>query len=194
MELGIVLGRGKTPLERALREIIAGSRSEVSLFLMELMKDLQSELYNLNDRIKRCDSIIQKIYEEEDICRRIGKIPGIGPITATALLGSIGDPRNFKNGRQMSAWLGLVPRQYSTGGRSVLLGISKRGDPYLRSLLVHGARAVLRIASHKQDPRSLWIQKKVQTRGFNKACVAVANRNARVIWAVWAKQEEYRAA
>jgi transposase len=120
-------------------------------------------------------------------------IPGIGPLTATALIAAVPDATHFKNGRQLAAWLGLVPREHSTGGKPRLLGISKRGDLYLRKLLVHGARATLRWVALKDDPRSRWVKALVARRGKNRAAVALANKNARIIWALLAHNQEYHA-
>lgn len=118
----------------------------------------------------------------------------MGPLTATALLAAVGDAKAFRNGRQMAAWLGLVPRQYASGNRSVLLGITKRGDRYLRMLLIHGARAAVAAARHKDDSRSRWITALADRRGANRAAVALANKNARILWALIARGEEYRKA
>jgi transposase len=117
--------------------------------------------------------------------------PGIGPVTASALIATIGKANNFENGRQLAAWLGLVPRQHSSGGKQVLLGISKRGDTYLRTLLIHGARAVLQSAKHKQDAVSSWANQLMARRNNNIASVALANKNARTVWALLAKEREY---
>jgi transposase len=119
-------------------------------------------------------------------------IPGIGPISATAILAAISDSTQFKNGRQFAAWLGLVPREHSTGGKPRLLGISKRGDRYLRKLLVHGARATLRWVDSKQDDRSRWLKALIGRRSKNRAAVALANKNARIAWALLAHHQEYR--
>ena len=113
---------------------------------------------------------------------RLMTIPGVGPITATALAAAVADAKEFKNGREMSAWLGLVPRQHSTGGKPKLLGISKRGDTYLRKLLIHGARAALRFADRKQDRRSRWVMEVESRRGRNIAAVALANKTVRTSW------------
>jgi len=113
-------------------------------------------------------------------------------ISTTALVAAIGDPQTFKNGRQMSAWLGLVPRQHSSGNKHLMLGISKRGDNYLRILLVHGARSVVYRAQAKTDKRSTWINQLVQRRGKNKTCVAIANKNVRIIWAMLTKGTVYQ--
>lgn len=125
------------------------------------------------------------------MCQRIGEIEGVGPLIATAMVSAIGDGRSFRNGRELSAWLGLVPRQESSGGRTRLLGISKRGDSYLRTLLVHGARSVVYRAGSKADRRSHWIADKQRRLGTNRACVAVANKNARIIWAMLANEQRY---
>lgn len=133
---------------------------------------------------------IQLWHKENEASKKLAKIPGIGPMTASALVASIGDARNFKNGRQLAAWLGIVPKQHSTGGKSTLLGISKRGDTYLRTLLIHGARAVIRVAENKlnTDP---WIKNLLARRNKNVAAVALANKNARTLWALLAHDREY---
>ena len=119
---------------------------------------------------------------------------GIGPVTATALIAAVGDRSCFKNGRQFAAWLGLVPKQRSSGGRARLFGISKRGDRYLRTLMIYGARAALSRASGKQDPRSLWLGKMRQRRHPNVAAVALANKNARIVWAMLTGDTTYEPA
>lgn len=123
--------------------------------------------------------------------RLLEQIPGIGPITASALVASMGDAKQFRNGRQVAAWLGLVPKQHSSGGKPVLLGMSKRGDSYLRTLLIHGARAVIVQAQRKAHGDS-WLLKLIQRRNTNVAAVALANKNARVIWALLAHDREFR--
>ena len=122
-------------------------------------------------------------------CQRLMTIPGIGPLTATALVAAVSDASAFKNGRQFAAWLGLVPRQHSTGGKERLLGISKRGDSYLRKLLVHGARATIRWVGRKTDRRSQWMRQLLERRGTNRTAVAVANKNARIVWALLTRHQ-----
>ena len=126
------------------------------------------------------------------VCLVLLAIPGIGPMIATALVAAVGDPSVFKNGREMAAWLGLVPRQHSTGGKDRLLGISKRGDVYLRTLLIHGARAAVRVADKKDDWRSRWMVDLQARRGENIAVVALANKNVRIAWALLTKGEKYQ--
>jgi transposase len=127
-------------------------------------------------------------------CQRLMTIPGIGPFSATALGAAVSDASAFKNGRQCAAWLGLVPRQHTTGGKERLLGISKRGDTYLRTLLVHGARATLRWVGGKTDRRSQGIRPRLERRGKNRTVVAVANKNARMVWALLTHPQAYQLA
>ena len=134
----------------------------------------------------------RNLFRSNEMRQRIGKIEGIGPITATALVAAVGDRTCFKNGRQFAAWLGLVPRQRSSGGKARLFGISKRGDRYLRTLMIHGARAVLGKAGGKRDLRSEWIGRMRERRHPNVVAVALANKNARIVWAVLSGENEYR--
>ena len=119
-------------------------------------------------------------------------VPGIGAITATALLASAGDPKQFKNGRQFAAWLGLTPRQYTTGGKIRLGRITKKGDAYLRTLLIHGTRAVLATVKDKDDRLSCWTKTLIERRGYKRAAVALAAKNARIVWTLMARNETYQ--
>jgi transposase len=148
----------------------------------------------LDEKIRHADDRIQIAFRRTPDCQRIAAVEGVGPLIATAIVAAISNGRAFENGRQFSAWLGLVPRQNSSGGKSRLLGISKRGDTFLRTLLIHGARSVVYRAKTKTDKRSLWINDKQQRLGTSKACVAVANKNARIIWSLIAREQEYRRA
>jgi transposase len=148
----------------------------------------------LDERIEVFDHKITEIFKANAVCQRIAKIRGVGPKTATAMIAAIGNGADFKNGRHLAAWLGLVPRQHSSGDRRVLMSITKRGSQHLRTLLVHGARAVVRTAVRKTDTRSVWVNELRLRRGYNRATVAVANKNARVIWAVLTSGEPYRVA
>jgi transposase len=146
----------------------------------------------LDQRIAATDQHIEQLCETDDACQRLVQLAGIGPLTATALVAAVGDATGFKNGRQFAAWLGLVPRQHSTGGKTTLLGMTKRGNRYLRTLLIHGARAVLRVVDRKKDVWSRWLQGVKARRGMNCASVAQANKTARVAWALLAKGARYR--
>jgi transposase len=128
----------------------------------------------------------------DDTCRRLSEVPGFGPVVSSAFKIWICDGKQFRRGRDASAALGVVPRQHSTGGKELLLGITKRGDSYVRSLVIHGARSVVTHAEHKTDPLSRWINHLVVTRGFNKAVVALANKLIRIAWVVVARDENYR--
>ena len=134
---------------------------------------------------------IRTWHRQNDASRKLEKIPGIGPITASALVASIGDVKCFRNGRQMAAWLGLVPKQHSSGGKPTLLGISKRGDAYLRTLLIHGARSVVRVAAAQAKPNP-WLQGLSARAHPNVVAVALANKNARIVWALLAHGRDYR--
>lgn len=158
--------------------------------LKEMLGLLREEYEETDKKINRCEAELKKIASDPQ-CQRIMGIPGVGMLTATAIL-AVPNLRDFKNGREFSASLGLVPRQKSTGGRHLLLGISKRGDTYLRTLLVHGSRSVLRTAANSTDRLSKWGLEKYHTRGANRAAVALANKRARIIWAVATKGEDYR--
>jgi len=156
-----------------------------------LMRALADELRHQHGRVGRFDEEIKAVCAADPACRRLLDIPGVGPLTATALVAAVGDASAFRNGRELAAWLGLVPRQHSTGGRTRLLGISKRGDRYVRCLLIHGARAALRWAERREDRRSEWAKSVEARRGRNIAAVALANKNARTAWAVLAKESNF---
>jgi len=153
---------------------------------------LWEELINLDKHVGLYDQQIKVLSEQSAACQRLMTIPGVGPMVATALVASVSDGKAFKNGREMAAWLGLVPRQHSTGGKPRLLGISKRGDVYLRKLLIHGARAALRWADKKHDKRSMWATSLKERRGQNIAAVALANKTVRTAWILITRDEEYR--
>lgn len=194
-EYGVVVPLKVANIKKHLPMLIEDSAVEITMDAREFFRCLHEELAEIESRIEGFDQKILRMHRENEDCRRISKIKGVGPVTATAIVAAIGDPRAFKNGRQFAAWLGLVPRQHSSGGKNLLLGISKRGDKYIRALLVHGARAAVRTAPSRNDRLSRWAAIKKETRGYNKASVAVANKNARIIWALLAnKDREYIAA
>jgi transposase len=131
-------------------------------------------------------------HRQNEDSRRLERIGGIGPLTASAYVASVGNAKGFKNGRQVAAWLGIVPRQDSTGGKTRLLGISKHGDVYLRTLFVHGARSVLRHLEHRPHQSDSWLRRLMLRRGKNVAAVALANKNARIAWALLAHQRDFQ--
>lgn len=190
-EYGFILKPNSKGIYKELPLIIEDATNELSMGMRNTMNRMLNELKRIEDEIGQYDGELMMYSAQDEECMRIRSIPGIGPITSTALVASIPDPKNFKNGRHFAAWLGLVPRQHSTGGQNRLGHITKRGDKYLRYLLVHGARSVALHAKRRRDRRSEWINKKINHVGFNKTVVAIANRNARVVWALLSKNEIY---
>lgn len=190
-EFGIVIARSLASLRRRLPEIVDGDTGSLDPMTRLLIIDLWQELGEVDKRVAAYDLRVRQLCSLNEACRRLCRIEGIGPVTATALVAAAGDVQVFRNGRQFAAWLGLVPRQHSSGGRTRLLGISKRGDRYLRTLLVHGARAALVRCGRKTDSRSLWLQKLRARRHPNVAAVALANKNARIAWALLRRGEDY---
>lgn len=193
LEYGISVPRSIANLKKSLGTILGG-HPNLSPLAVELFQSLHAEFFEIQERIEQLERVIVRCFKANESAQRLAKIEGIGPMTATAMIGSVGNFRAFKNGRQFSAWLGLVPRQHSSGNHQQLLGISKRGDVYLRKLLIHGSRSALTAAKRKNDPRSRWLKEKEKLLGANKACVAFANKNARIIWCLMARNEEYRTA
>jgi len=191
-EHGVVVARDITRIRRALGEIADSHESAFGDIFIDMLRDMRDELAELDIRLASYNRRIKNLFRSNEMCQRIGQIEGVGPITATALVAAIGDKSCFKNGRQFAAWLGLVPKQHSSGGKARLLGISKRGDRYLRTLLIHGARAVLGKAAGKTDARSQWIGRMRERRHPNVVAVAIANKNARIIWSLLSRDQEYR--
>ncbi len=191
-EYGIVIPKQIGQLRKNLPLILDDAENELSSSMRGLFSDLYDQLQDLDRRISEKDKQVLVIHRGSELSQRLGEVEGIGPLTATAFVSAIGNANMFKRGRDCSAWLGLVPRQYSTGGKTVLGGISKRGDRYLRTNLIHGARSVVSRAEKKTDARSRWIQQLKARVGMNKACVALANKNARIMWAIMASGERYR--
>jgi len=194
MEYGIVLPKGISHVRKHVPDILEDAENNLTPLFRELLQDIYNEIIHSDKRVKMLEDKLALFSQKNEDCKRLLTIPGIGSLTATALVSAIGDVTVFSNGRELAAWLGLVPRQHSTGGKPTLMGISKRGDPYLRMLLIHGGRAVVRVADKYHDKRNKWIQTLEQRRGKNITAVAVANKNARIAWALLSKQENYRAA
>jgi transposase len=192
-EYGIVIPKGISHIAKRLPEILEDGEKELPGVFRLLLQRLGEHLKELDRQVGELEVQIQSWHRENDLSRKLAQIPGIGPITASALVATIGDAKNFENGRQLAAWLGLVPRQHSSGGKATLLGISKRGDTYLRTLLIHGARAVIRVAERKAGYAGSWLARLIGRRNPNVAAVALANKNARVVWALLAQERNYQA-
>ena len=191
-EFGLAIPQGITYICRRVPELIEDASNELNGSMRMLVQRLMDHLKVLDDQVHELEAQIKAWHRASHASRKLEKIPGIGPITASALVASVGDARNFHDGRQLAAWLGLVPKQHSSGGKATLLGISKRGDSYLRTLLIHGARSVIISARAKADSNS-WLNRLLLRRNPNVAAVALANKNARVVWAVLAHDREFRA-
>lgn len=194
LDRGFAIAKSITRARRLIPDILANFDNELTPMARDAIGELYDLFRDLDRRITSFDRKIDEVFRNSEVCQRIAKIKGVGPKTATAIVAAIGDGAEFKNGRHLAAWVGLVPRQFSSGDRKVLMGISKRGSQHLRSLLVHGARAVVRTAPNKTDSNNQWVNQLRERRGFNRATVAVANKNARIIWAVLRTGEPYRAA
>lgn len=190
-EFGIVIPQGIGAIAKRVPEILEDGDNGLPGTMRNLIQRLTDNLQEMDRQAKELEAQIQQWHRENAASRKLAEIPGLGPITASAIVATIGDAREFKNGRQLAAWMGLVPRQNSSGGKQTLLGISKRGDTYLRTLMIHGARAVLRFAEAKAEPES-WLKKLIGRRNKNVAAVALANKNARVVWALLAHERSFR--
>jgi transposase len=190
-EYGIVIPKGVSKFRQAVVNKLESDQGKLTALSQEMFRKLVEEFGTLEEQIAYYQEKLETLGQRHPECQRLMTIPGIGPMTATALVAAVGDVGVFKNGRQFAAWLGLVPKQHSTGGQTRLLGISKRGDSYLRKLLIHGARATLRWAQLKTDRRSQWIRGLLERRGWNRTAVAVANKNARIVWALLSRRGVY---
>lgn len=191
-EYGYVLPQGISILRRGFMERFEQAREGLSPMAAEMLLERYAEFQRLEEQNKHYTKKLSELSKQHPVCQRLSTIPGVGPLTATALVSAVTDVSAFRNGRQFAAWVGLVPRQNSSGGKTRLLGINKRGNPYLRKLLIHGARATLRFAAGKTDQLSLWVTRLKQAKGTNKAAVALANKNARIVWALLAHETEFR--
>lgn len=193
-EYGIVVCQGVRALRARLPEILEDAENGLPALARETFAELHERLLALEQRVQAYDRRIAALARDSESARRLMQLEGVGPLTATALVATVGDARAFNNGRQFAAWLGLVPRHFATGGKARMGRITKRGDVYLRTLLVHGARSVLRTLSRRNDAKSQWISQVKARRGYNKAAVALAAKHARILWAMLAHDSAYRPA
>jgi len=189
-EFGIVIAQGIGSIAKRMSDILEDAENGLPGTMRRLLERLNDHLKELDRQVEELELQIKLWHKGSETSRKLEAIPGIGPITASAIVATVGNATEFKNSRQLAAWLGLVPKQHSSGGKQILLGISKRGDTYLRTLLIHGARAVIRVAENKAEPES-WLRKLMARRNKNVAAVALANKNARIIWALLAKGKTY---
>lgn len=193
LERGLTVRKGRCHLEQALPRILEDANLNFSDAFRILLSQLKWELDQLRERIEQMDALLQHVAKENEACERLTAIPGVGPVTATALVAAIGNGSGFRRGKDLAAWVGMVPREYSTGGKQKLLGISKHGNKYLRRLFVQGARAVMRYRTKQSPGLSCWLAKLMARTHQNIAIVALANKLLRMAWAVLCKNEIYRA-
>jgi transposase len=193
LERGRTLPKGRGYVDRQLPRILEDGELRLSGCFRVLLAQLKIELEQLTARIEEMDRVIQQTAKENEACQRLTEIPGVGPVTATALIAAVGNGSTFQKGRNLAAWMGIVPGEYSTGGKQKLLGISKRGNKYLRTLFIQGARSVLQ-QRHKQAPGlSSWLAQLLARAHQNVVIVALANKMVRMAWAVLCKNQRYRA-
>ena len=198
-EQGIIIPQGLANIAKRVPELIEDASNELTGSFRLLIDRLMGHLKELGRQVGELEGQIKTWHRANEASRKLEDIPGVGPITASAFVATLGDAKTFDNGRQVSAWVGIVPRQHSSGGKANLLGISKRGDTYLRTLLIHGARAVVQACERKQakqealSQEAAWLTELVKRRNKNVAAVALANKNARIMWALLAHDREFRA-
>jgi transposase len=189
-EYGLVIPKGISHISKQVPLILEDAENELPGVFRQLIAGLLVHFRELHRQATELEMKIKAWHRDNAASRKLAEIPGIGPLGASALVASIGDARMFKNGRQLAAWLGLVPRQHSTGGKPTLLGMSKRGDVYLRTLMIHGARSA--ILSAQRHATNRWLTQLLERRHPNVAAAALANKNARVVWALLAYDRDYQ--
>ena len=191
MEFGLVVPQGIRHVYARVPDLIEDASNALPGRFRLLIQRLLDHLKELDRQVCELEREIEQWHRSSEVSKRLETIPGIGPLTASALVASAGDPSNFKNARQFAAWIGLVPHQNSSGGKTQLLGISKRGNVYLRTLLIHGGRSLVQLARTRADRAGTWLGKLVTRRHHNVAAVAMANKNARLAWALLSSGKAY---
>ena len=191
-EEGVIFAVGMIRLRQGIVALVHDAEARITPVLKQLGSMYLDQMDALGKWLSDIDHQLATIFDSTPACRQLALIPGIGPVIATAMVGTTGDPTQFKNGRQFAAWLGLTPRQRSSGGKTQLGRITKRGDTYLRTLLVQGACAVMRFIARHDDRHSRWIKSLMQRRHKNIAAIALANKTARIAWAVLTHHTSYR--
>ena len=176
-----MIGQSPEKVRPALIRFLNEAESGLTACARDTFSELYEQLTDLDSRIERVTQRVEAVYRAHRVCQKLAVVPGIGPLTATALVATVGRPQAFKNRRHLAAWLGLVPRQYSSGGKERLGGISKQGSRSVRTLLIHGARAVVQRAARRTDTQGRWLCALKHRTGTHVAAVALANKNARVI-------------
>jgi transposase len=192
IEYGLPVKEGRAALQRDLPRILENADNGLSDRMRQLVSRMREHWKSLDESIDQCTRDLEILARRSDLCRRLETVPGIGPLGASALVAAVGNGAAFARGRDLAAWLGLVPRQNSTGGKTMLSSMTKRGNPYVRKLLIHGARSLVRHLNREHHELGLWITQLEQRSHKNVVAVAVANKIARIAWAVLAKNQVYR--
>jgi len=192
-EYGVVVAQGLGQLRKQLPGCLGDAENGLSATARDVICCLSEQLRWFDERIAGFERRLEQVVRENEVCQHLKEIPGVGTMTATALYAAVNHAKEFRNGRQLAAWLGLVPRQHSSGGKPTLLGISKRGDRHLRTLLIHGARAGTRVARNSHSAEARWLSSLIERRGYNRATVALANKMARKAWVVLNRGERIAA-
>jgi transposase len=192
LERGITFAKGPTHLRKHMPAILEDAEQNLTPRMRNLLAQIWQEWKQLEIDVESITEQIERISNEDEGCKRLRQVPGIGPLVSTAMVAAVGNGAAFRKGREFAAWLGLVPRQYSTGGKATLYGISKRGNVYLRRMFIHGARAVLLRVKHDTGGFGRWVHELEARAPRNKVIVAIANKLARIAWSVLYRGEDYR--
>jgi transposase len=190
-EFGLFIPVGLSQVRKQLPFFLEDAENELTTEIRAILSSCYNRLLELDKEIEVYSQKIESFCKQHETCQRLMKLSGVGPMVASIVYATIGNPNSFKNGRHFAAFLGLVPKEHSSGGKQCLMSISKRGNTYIRSLLIHGGRSVVKVSGKKSDYLSCWIQRVHKERGYNKAAVAVANKNARHMWAIMAYDDKY---
>jgi transposase len=180
--------------EERPHDILEGAENTILWVAREMFAELYEELVALDDRLKKQEGCLRAVFDADPQCKKLAAVEGVGVLTATAFVATIGDPSVFKIRRQVATWLGVTPREHSSGGKQRQFGITKHGDCYLRKLLIHGARSALRVTPRRQDRKSRWVEGIRARAHENVAAVALTAKNARILWSLFAKEGEYKPA
>lgn len=189
--MGLFLPMGLSQVRKQVPLFLEDAENELTIAMRKILLSCHKKLLELDVEIEKYTQKIEHFCKQHEVCQRLMKLSGVGPMIASIVYATVGNPGNFKNGRHFAAFLGLVPKEHSSGGKQCLMSISKRGNSYIRSLLIHGGRSVVKVSGKKDNYLNRWVQRVHKERGYNKAAVAVANKNARHMWAIMAYDDKY---
>jgi transposase len=190
-EYGVVLPVGIKNIKAKLSGILEDAENELTFLIRGLINKLCEQFKNIDRIITEYDNQLLQWANSNDNCKRLMRLPGVGPTISTAVVAAVGSAQEFKKGREMAAWMGLTPKHQASGNKKIMLGISKRGNNYLRKLIVHGSRSVAKVCKTKTDKRNQWIMNKIEMRGYNKGTIALANKMVREMWAILHKGNDF---